>query len=179
MTSPDVLLLHFTAEQVEGFCRHLASHAPGSEQHLAALTALQTFIASGADAGEQVRPVYHAVRQTVERHLEQARAVLMQQNVRHLTHALEQRNVSAVAALYRPLSRSGFWEALTCAAEAFDDTTLSVLAHWSRQWVEEAKRRGEQASGFPDAIDFHKAGIDVAEYTAMSDVQRFTAGLLP
>jgi deoxyribodipyrimidine photolyase len=179
MTSPDVLSLHFTVEQVEGFCRHLASHAPGSEQHLAALTALQTFVASGADAGEQARPVYQAIRQAVERHLEQARAVLMQQNVQRLRQALEQRNVSAVAALYRPLSRSGFWEALTRAAGAFDDTALSDLARWSRQWVEEAKRRGEQASGFPDAIDFHKAGIDVTEYTAMSDVQRFTAGRLP
>lgn len=178
MTADDTLTLRYTPEQVEHFCRHLATHAPGSEQHLAALTALQTFLAAGADAGEQARPVYLAIRQTLERELEQARAALLQHNVQRLAQALRRQDIGAIAALFRPLSRSGFWEAMTRAADALDDATLAALAQWSRQWVEEAKRRGEQASGYPDAIDFHKAGIDVSEYTAMSDVQRFTAGLM-
>jgi len=176
MTSSDTLLLHFTLEQVEGFCRHLASHAPGSEQHLAALTALQTFIAAGADAGEQARPVYQAVQQALEQQQEQARSTLLLHNVQRLAQALQRRDVSIIASLYRPLSRSGFWDVLTQCAETWDEAALADIAGWARHWVQDAKHRGEQASGFPDAIDFHKAGIDVVEYTAMSDVQRFTAG---
>jgi hypothetical protein len=178
MTADDTLTLRYTPEQVEHFCRHLATHAPGSEQHLAALTALQTFLAAGADAGEQARPVYPAVRRVLERHLEQARALLLQHNTQRLLHALQQRDVTAIAALYRPLSRSGFWEMLNHSATALDDTALTALALWARQWVEQARQRGEQASGYPDAIDFHKAGIDVAEFTAMTDVQRCLGALL-
>lgn len=179
MSPDDTLTLRFTPEQVEHFCRHLATHAPGSEQHLAALTALQTFIAAGADAGEQACPTYTSIRQLLELHIEQARAALLQHNLQRLTQALQQRDVTAIAALYRPLSRSGFWEILGHCAATFDATSLTALTHWSRQWVEQARRRGEQASGFPDAIDFHKAGIDVAEYTAMTDVARCLEGLLP
>lgn len=179
MSTDDTLTLRYTPEQMEHFCRHLATHAPGSEQHLAALTALQTFIATGADAGVQARPVYMAIRQLLERHIEQARATLLQKNMQRLTQALLQQEVTAIAALYRPLSRSGFWEILSRSAATFDDPTLATLAHWSRQWVAQARQRGEQASGFPDAMDFHKAGIDVAEYTAMTDVARCLAGLSP
>lgn len=177
MNAADTLTLRFSTEQTERFCRHLASHAPGSEQHLAALTALQTFIAAGADAGEQARPVYQAVRRMLEQELDQARAALLQHNIRRLSAALNQHDVVAIAAIYRPLSRSGFWEVLTHSAATLDAAALGALAQWARQWVQEAKRRGEEASGFPDAIDFHKAGIDVGEYTAMNDVQRFSEGV--
>ncbi|WP_127475112.1 hypothetical protein [Sulfurivermis fontis] len=173
MIADDTLTLRYTPEQVEHFCRHLATHAPGSEQHLAALTALQTFIAAGVDAGEQARSPYLAIRQVLERHLEQARTLLLQHNTQRLLHALQQRDVSAVAALYRPLSRSGFWEALTYATAELEGPALAALAVWATAWVTDARQRGEQASGCPDAIDFHQAGIDVTEYSAMNDIQRF------
>lgn len=177
MTTADTLTLHLGVAQLDSLCHHLASHAPGSEQHLAALTALQTLIAASADAGEQARPLYQEVRHTLERHIEQVREGLLQQRAQHLAQALRQRDVAAIAALYRPLSRSGFWEALGRAAPQLDAATLAALAPWARHWVDTARQRGEQASGFPDALDFHQAGIDVVEYTAMNDVLRFAASL--
>lgn len=173
MTASDTVVLRYTPEQVEQICRHLAVHAPGSEQHLAALAALQTFIAAGADAGEQARPAYQAIRHTLQQAQEQARAALLQRNVHQLTLALMQRDVAAIAVLYQPLSRSGFWEALTHATVEFEEPTLAALAVWATEWVTDARQRGEQASGCPDAIDFHQAGIDVIAYSAMNDIQRF------
>lgn len=179
MDLPQTLTLRMNTEQLEAFCRHLATHAPGSEQHLAALTALQSFIAAGAGPDEQARPAYQTARQTLERHIEQARARLLQAGARQLLLALQQRDAAAIAALYRPLSRSGFWEVMTQAAAMLDDDSLAAVAQWARHWLADARQRGEQASGFPDAIDFHKAGIDVAQYTALDDVQRCIGGLLP
>lgn len=178
MTTDTTLTLRYTPDQVAQFCRHLALHAPGSEQQLAALTTLQSFIAAGADAGAQAGPTYQAILLTLQQAQDQARATLLQRNVERLAAALRQQDVVAIATLYRPLSRSGFWEVLTHAASGFDGAAQTALAQWAQAWVSDAKQRGEQASGFPDAIDFHKAGIDVVEYNAMSDIQRYTEGLL-
>lgn len=173
------LTLRYTAAQMERFCRHLATHAPGSEQHLAALTALQSFIAAGADAGTQAGPAYQEVRRMLDLAQEQARAALLQQTEKRLTRALQQRDVGAVAAIYRPLSRSGFQQALAGALHALDAAAATDIGRWVQEWVDDARRRGEQASGFPDAMDFAAAGIDVGEFTAMHDVQRCMTAARP
>lgn len=169
MSGDDHLTLHLTPAGVEAYCGRLAAQLTDHQRRLAALTSLSTFIATFTDAGGQSGEAYREVRAIIERHAEQARAALLAQNAAALGEALATRNVAAVAGLYRPLSRSGFQEVLERTAML----QPAALAAWCRQWLAEARRRGEEASGYPDAIDFHKAGIDVAEFTAMEDLNRF------
>jgi len=43
---------------------------------------------------------------------------------------------------------------------------------WSSNWVKEAKQLAEEASGYPDAMDFKTAGISIDEFQAISDIDR-------
>jgi hypothetical protein len=170
MNGGQLLHLRTNAERLRRLLEHLASHTTDGGQRLAALSALQTFISSSADAGEQAGAAYAHVRTLLLDAQAQARDHLLQDKARDLAQALTSRDAPALARVYRPLSRSGFWEILPQAVSAQD---AGALRAWAEGWMEEAKRRGERASGYPDAMDFAKAGIDVAEYSAMDDLLRF------
>jgi hypothetical protein len=49
-----------------------------------------------------------------------------------------------------------------------------VLAKdWALAWYSDAKSRALAASGYPDALNFHQAGISPQEYAAMDDVSNY------
>lgn len=169
----DGIPLHLTTERVEAFCGRLAAQLHDHERRLAALHSLQTFIATAIDAREQNRPAYAAIREVLDRHAEQARAALLAHKSADLKRALHLRDAAALARLNRTLSRNGFWNTLAMTIDALPAAESSALADWATRWLNDARSRGEAASGFPDAIDFNKAGIDVAEYAAIGDLNRY------
>lgn len=169
--------LQISATGLDTLCRRLATHSPRPEQRLAALSALQTFIAAAADSGQQASAAYAALRTVLDGHAEAAREAVLADNARHLRTALERRDVAALARLYRALSRGGFWTVLECSISTLAEAT--ALHAWCEDWVNAARARGEAASGFPDAMDFAGAGIDVVEYSAMSDLATFLRGHTP
>ncbi|MFA5626371.1 MAG: hypothetical protein WCX90_00960 [Thiohalomonadaceae bacterium] len=175
MSDTQKLKLQITAKQLEQLCRHLAVHNPDSEHYLAMLTALQTFIAAGADAGVQAEAIYTSIRTQLLDEQERVRTQLLQQKAQSLLKALQNQNINAIATLYQSLSRSGFWEILQESLACLDEHTHAALARWVNDWVQQTRQRGEQASGYPDAIDFAKADINIAEYTAMCDLQKCIA----
>lgn len=71
------------------------------------------------------------------------------------------------------LSRNGFYQILTDACQLMDSDKISAIAQWNIRWSEQAKQKAEQASGYPDALDFKKADINIEEYQTMSDISYF------
>ncbi len=54
-----------------------------------------------------------------------------------------------------------------------DAAAWGEIRRWASGWLIQAKQRAQQASPYPDAIDFKAAGIDVSEYAAMTDLARY------
>ena len=52
-------------------------------------------------------------------------------------------------------------------------TQIYSIAEWVISWAGEAKQQAEKASGYPDALDFKKADIDIEQYQAMTDIAYF------
>lgn len=173
MTSPSAITLHLTAAGIEAYCRDLARRVATPEKHVAALDALITFLASQADAGEQAKSEYTAIRHTLLTHFEQARTALLDERARLLQQALIQHQLSQLAGLYTSLSRDAFWTLLERIERELPHDALQALRGWAAEWMQDVQQRAQQASPYPDAIDFTAAGIDATEYLVMSDLSRF------
>lgn len=174
MSSKLTLLLD--PEQVEAFCQRLVRHGGNPEQALAGLTTLQSFIASTTGPAEQATATYLAIRRSLDLQLEEVRARLLAEVTKRLAAALRSHDVASIAAIYRPLSRSGFWSALESVAARLTPDAIHGLSAWASGWIEQARAAGEAASGYPDALDFERAGISVEAYVAMGDIARFLQG---
>ena len=119
---------------------------------------------------------YEAIEQIIQTHAESTRQQLLQEKTAALVEVLRDRNAHELAAIHTPLSRNGFHHIFQEAVTRLNDAELAAARVWAGDWVREARQRAEQASGYPDALDFIKAGIRIEEYQAMSDVSRFFGG---
>lgn len=173
MRSTNVITLQLTAHGIDSYCRELTRRAPIPERRVAALDALITFISTQTDPGEQAKAEFAAVRQTLLDHIEQAREALLQERARRLHQALQARHLPDITALYTSLSRDAFWTLLGRVAQQLDSAALDSLRRWASAWLTQAGQRARQAGPGPDAIDFRAAGIDSAEYLAMTDLGRY------
>lgn len=171
--STDAITLQLTAHGVDTYCRELARRSPTPEKRVAALDALITFLATQTEPGEQARAEFVAIRQTLLDHFEQARAALLDERARRLQQALQFRQLPDITNLYASLSRNAFWLLLGRMEQQLDPAALDSVRRWVSGWLSQARQRAEQASSCPDAIDFKAAGIDVSEYSAMTDLGRF------
>jgi hypothetical protein len=169
----DAITLHLTARGIDAYCRDLARRTPTLEKRVAALDALITFISTQADAGEQARAEFSAIKQTLLDHFEQAREALLTERAQRLQRALLAQQLPQLATLYTSLSRDAFWTLLGRVEQQLDSAALHVLRSWAQEWLWQAKQRARQASPYPDTIDFTAAGIEPAEYLAMSDLCRY------
>lgn len=172
MSPTDAITLQLTRHTIDAYCRELARRAATLEKRVAALDALLTFIASQADAGEQAKAEYLAIRQTLLGHFEQARAALLAERGEQLRQALQAQRLPQLTTLYGALSRDAFWNLLGEAAQQLDAASLAAVRSWAAGWLLQARQRAQQATPYPDAIDFNAAGIDASEYLLMSDLCR-------
>lgn len=173
MPSTNAVTLQLTARGVDAYCRELSRRLPTPEKRVSAIDALITFISSQADAGEQAKAEFLSIRQTLLDHFEQAREALLNEHGQRLRRALQAQNLPHIAALHASLSRDAFWTLLGRTAQQLDNAALDSLRNWASGWLTQAKQRAQQASPYPDAIDFNAAGIDASEYLAMTDLCRY------
>jgi hypothetical protein len=174
--SPAPLTLSLTAAWLDGYCRDLVRRTSVPEKRVAALDALQTFIAVAADAGAQATSGYTAIRETLAHHLEQARAELLREAGEKLTAALRDQQLAPAAALYTALSRDAFWQLLKQVEAGLDPQATADLAAWCRHWLAQTQQAAAAHSPYPDAIDFKASGIDVTSYLMMCDLNKFFGG---
>lgn len=166
----DTIQIQLTAQTIDSYCADLRRLTSRIEKRVIALDALKTFLTAVTDPGEQATPAFSVIRETLLRHFDTARAELMQEQSDVITNALRQRKLWRIVPVYNALSRDAFWTILISAKDMMGSEERGKIARWSYGWLQEVKDRSAQTSPYPDTIDFKGAGIEVAEYTAMSDI---------
>jgi hypothetical protein len=168
----DTITLRLTATQLDSYCRELRRISRNPGQAVTALVSLQTFLSAMSGPDVQADAAYADVRAVLEAHLSDAQDALLRESAAALVPAIIARNQREIARVHGALSRSGFSTALADALDSLDDAALADACRWAGEWCRDARLRAEEASGYPEAFDFVKAGISVEEYAAMADLER-------
>ncbi|MHB1292004.1 MAG: hypothetical protein ACYCY5_07395 [Sulfuricella sp.] len=173
MAEHNEIALLLTPDTVENQCLEAIKQARNTSHALAALIALQSFIAFTVRPADRYTPAYEAVKAVIEKHAIATRAKILAENADDLAKAIRQRNRSEIAHIHAALSRNGFWQAARQAIGQFRPDDLATAATWAKDWCSEAKKQAQAASGYPDALDFSKAGIAATEYAAMTEINLY------
>ena len=170
----DKLNLSVDPENLERFCHKLIKRSRNIATTHDALVTLESFIVLFGKGAHGTKE-YQAIEDLVKSFTEQTREQLLRLRAEALLVAIKNSNVAEVTAIHLPLSRDGFYSILQTVVAQLSASELSTISEWAINWSAQAKRKAEQASGFPDAMDFRKAGIVLEEYQAMLDVSRYLA----
>mgnify|MGYP003477279853 FL=1 len=175
MGTTEAVTLTVTAPAIDAYCRQLGDRARGAGQLLAELMALQAFVSAHVDAVHRASPPYNAIQLIITRHAEVARERLLHASAAELAAALATQATADISRLHGRLSRHGFEEAAQRALPQLEVGILRQAAVWAGDWCRDAERRAQDASGYPDALNFAGAGIQPGDYAAMQDLQRYLA----
>ncbi len=173
MAVENEIALLLTPETVEALCRETIKQARNASHALAALVSLQSLISATARPSDRHTGSYEAVKAVVDTHAVEMRARILAENAEALAQAIRLRNLAEVARSHAALSRNGFWQAAQQAIRRFGPDELDIAAAWANGWCRDAKASAQAASGFPEALDFRKAGVSATEYAAMSEVSLY------
>lgn len=168
----DKINLSVDAEDLERFCQKLSKRSRDPAKTHDALITLESFIILFGKASYGTKE-YQVIEELIKSITDQSRAQLLAYRATELHTAIKACNVAAITAIHKPLSRDGFYSILQKVVAQLPENELDVISQWAFNWSSTAKHKAEQASGFPDAMDFHKAGICLEEYQAMLDVSRY------
>lgn len=172
------IALYLDAGRVEEYCRKTLDTTRQSAQALAALTALQAFFEGFADGDVRADESYREIKAIVERHVAAARSKVMADNLQVLLAALRSEDLCGVQQVHEALSRNGFHQVALAAIHLLDRQALEAASAWAGGWRNDAKARAEAASGFPDALDFNRAGITPGRYAAMNELTMYLQEML-
>ena len=170
--SSSSLALKISTKQLDAFCKKIISRSRNTANVHEALNVLEAFV-SNFSSDSQGSDNYQIIQDCLKSHSAKTREKLMHEKMLQLQQALLQHNITLLSNVYNSLSRNGFYQILTDAAELIEREKIPTIAHWVIRWSGEAKRKAEQASGYPDALDFKKANINIEEYQAMNDICYF------
>ncbi len=171
MNQANTITLSITPDELERFCQKLLGRSRDITKTHDALVTLESFIAMfGRDS--QGTAARQSIDQSLQKITEQSRQGVLEKSTQELEQAIRHCNVQAVANVHTPLSRNGFYEILKLVIADLCDDEIRLLMVWSGNWVKEARQIAQQASEYPDAPDFKKAGIRLEEFQAMSDIDR-------
>lgn len=173
MNLPNRLMLHLTPSWLDEYCVELQRSTATKEKQLIALDALSTFISASAGPALLKDVTFIKVKQILSDHIDRARGELIAERVHQLSDALQRRDVKKIAKVYDSFSRSGFWDIMDKSIISMTATNRNELSAWTNQWLAETKRRGEEASPYPDTIDFKAANIEISDYMAMTDLGKY------
>jgi len=172
MNEAEPLLLKLNSKELDAFCKKIISRSRNTANIHEALIVLEAFISSfssdshGADN-------YKNLQNTLKLQSDKTREKLMVEKTHQIEQGLLTQNIIVLAEVYCSLSRNGFYQILTHATDMIDHTKISSIAEWAIVWANDSKQKAEEASGYPDALDFKKANINVEHYQAMTDIAYF------
>ena len=172
MTASSSIKLTVDSTELRKFCDKLIARSRDIAKTHDSLITLETFISLFARQAHGTQQ-YDTIERLINSYTEQTRSTLMAQQSENLLQALQQQQIAAIRQIHTPMSRNGFYLILQTAAALLSASQRLDLAQWSTGWVEQAKQKAEQASGYPEAYDFIKAGISIEEFQAMQDVSRY------
>ena len=163
--------ISISSADLQSFCNKLLKRSRDITKTHDALVTLESFISIFGQACHGTKE-YALIESTIQAITEKSRVLLLEKNTLELIKSLKQCNVSSLANIHTPLSRNGFYEILQTAIADLTDDDIRLVMIWSENWVKEARQLAEEASGYPDAMDFKTAGISINEFHAMSDIDR-------
>lgn len=178
MAEHDEIALLLTPAAVEAQCLEAIKQARNTSHALAALISLQSFIAATVRPADRYTPAYEAVKAAIEKHAIATREQILGEHSNNLAKAILQRNRSEIAHIHAALSRNGFWQAAQQAISQFRPDDLTTAAAWVKEWCNEARKQAQAASGYPDALNFGKAGIAATEYAAMTEISHYLTDVI-
>lgn len=163
--------LDINSTELDRFCQKLIKRSRDITKTHDSLITLETFIAnfSGTSKGSED---YLAIETLIKSYTEQTRQQLLEKKTHELIQALKLHDLEQLTAIHTPLSRNGFYSILTQACQALTIDEIHQADNWCIHWLNNAKQKAEQASGYPDALDFKAAGIRIEDYQAMLDTAR-------
>ena len=159
-------------EEIQQFCKQLIQRSRDitkTHESLITIEALLGCMSHSADSPK----AYESIMSTVKQYSKETRAVLMQQYADNLASALQRRDEKLIREVYVRLSRNGFYQILQQVVDELSEEQSLTANSWCLKWLTAAKRDAEKASGFPDAYDFKKAGVDLELYYALDDISRY------
>ncbi len=169
MSVSNSINLTVNSDDLEKFCNKLIKRSRDIAKTHDAMVTLESFIslfAKGAQGTEE----YRAIESLINTFTEKTRQKLLQEKAEELLLALRHRDLDAIISIYVPLSRSGFRQIVEMAVSQLTNEEISFVRNWSSEWVRVAKQKAEEASGYPDALDFNKSGVSIEAYQAMTDL---------
>lgn len=172
------IFLLLTPDVAEAQCLEATKQARNSSHALAALIALQAFVSATARPTDRHTPAYEAVKAVIDKHAVATRVNILAENAHGLAVAIKQQNRPEIARIHAALSRNGFWQAAQQAIGQFEPNDLAAAATWAKDWCSVAKKQAQAASGYPDALDFSKAGIAATEYAAMAEINLYFTDII-
>ncbi|OIP18968.1 MAG: hypothetical protein AUK53_00675 [Betaproteobacteria bacterium CG2_30_59_46] len=173
MAEHNEIFLLLTPDVAEIQCQETIKQARNASHALAALIALQSFILATARPSNRFTPAYEAVKAVVEKHAAEIRMRILAENAEALAEAIRERNRPEITHIHSALSRNGFWQAAQQAIGQFGPDDLAASAAWVKDWCSVARTQAQTASGYPDALNFSKAGIAATEYAAMTEISHY------
>ena len=163
--------IKINVDTLKDFCNKLLKRSRDITKTHDALVTLESFIAVfGRPSHGTVE--YELIEATIKAITETSRQQLLKQYTKDLITALQQCDIQSLTHIHTPLSRNGFYQILQTAIQQLSDDEIRLVMLWSKNWVSEASQLAEEASGYPDAMDFKKANISIEEFQAMSDINR-------
>jgi hypothetical protein len=168
MTSQISLLLN--PDTVQAHCLFAIQQARNTSHALASLIALQSFVVAMTQPSDLDTPAFGVIKGIINGHVTSLRAELQAEQARALTAALRATDCPAITRIHLDVSRNAFWQATQTAMLQFDELEKTIISDWAQTWHAGAKSRALAASGYPDALNFKKAGISPQEYAAMTDI---------
>jgi len=165
--------LLLSPESTETQCLFAIKQARNTSHALASLIALQAFIAATAQPSDRDTPAHMSIKKIIEGHAATLRAHLLTEHACILADAMRAKDCAAITRIHGGLSRNGFLQASQLAICELDAAEQMIANEWALEWSRDAKSRALAASGYPDALNFHKAGISPQEYSAMNDVSNY------
>ena len=179
LTSPPMnnqtktISLRLSPEITQAQCLFAIKQARNTSHALASLIALQAFITATAQPSDRDTPAHMAIKKVIEDHAATLRTQLLAERANALADAMRARDCAAITRIHGELSRNGFWQASRFAIVELDTAERMLAKDWALAWYSNAKSRALAASGYPDALNFHQAGISPEEYAAMDDVSNY------
>ena len=169
VTKTQRISLQLTADGIEAFCREIVDGSANTGRKHATLVALEGFIARHAGTDSH-SPAYQEILRRIRNFSERTRSELLLEQARALTEALRRDDAVAAGRIHRSLSRNGFAQVAARARRQMEPDERRRIRGRVHDWCQQAELAARAASGWPDAMNFRAAGIDLEVYRAMKDI---------
>ncbi|MCW8933975.1 MAG: hypothetical protein OQK98_04565 [Gammaproteobacteria bacterium] len=171
MSTKTSINITLDADKLKDFCQQLLKRSRDISKTHDALITLETFISVFARPAHGTVE-YKIIEDTINEITEISRQQLLKKSTTDLISALRLCDAKSITSIHTPLSRNGFYQILQTSIEKLSDDDIRLVMLWSDNWVKEAAEMAEEASAYPDSMNFNNAGITIEEFQAISDIDR-------